>query len=208
MKTQTQQTQARLTPQKALELLKEGNKRFTENLKVNRNLIDQVVHTSTGQYPFAFILSCIDSRVPAELIFDLGIGDIFSGRVAGNISNEDLLGSMEFACKVAGSKLILVLGHTRCGAVKGACDHVEMGNLTGLLKKLEPAVKQTQTIGKRDSSNEEFVDNVAKTNVLLTIESIKKQSPVLKEMLDNQEIDIVGGVYNVENGQVEFFYEE
>ncbi len=204
MKTQTKETQAALTPEKALEILKNGNQRFVQNLKANRNLLQQVNETSAGQYPFAIILSCIDSRVPAELIFDQGLGDIFSVRIAGNFVNEDILGSMEFACKVAGSKLIVVLGHSSCGAVKGACDDVQLGNLTTLLSKIKPAIDAVETTGERSSANAEFVQKVADKNVDLTIENIREKSPVLREMLDNNSIGIVGGMYDVESGQVEF----
>lgn len=206
MKTLTQEMQQALTPTKAIELLKEGNKRFVNNLKVNRNLLQQVNETSNGQYPFATILSCIDSRTSAELIFDQGLGDVFSIRVAGNVINEDILGSMEFACKVAGSKAIVVLGHTKCGAVKGACDHVRMGHLTYLLNKLEPAVYEEKTVTEnRNSSNPEFVEKVAVRNVQLTMQAIPDQSSILKDMLDKGEIALIGGVYDVDTGIVEFF---
>ena len=161
MKTLTKEMQAAITPAMALDLLKEGNKRFINNLKVNRNLLQQVNETSDSQHPFAVILSCIDSRTSVELIFDQGLGDVFSVRIAGNIINEDILGSMEFGCKVAGSKIIVVLGHTQCGAIKGACDHVEMGNLTALLSKIQPAVYDEKTvIENRHSDNYEFVEKV------------------------------------------------
>jgi len=204
MTTQTKESQSQLTPTKALELLKEGNKRFIENSKQDRDLLQQVQETSTGQHPFAVVLSCIDSRVPAEIIFDQGIGDIFSARVAGNFVNDDILGSMEFACKVAGSKLIVVLGHTSCGAVKGACDDVQLGNLTEMLANLKPAVDAIDTEGERNSGNAEFVQKVSDKNVELTMEQIKKKSPVLKEMLDEGSIDIVGGMYDVASGKVKF----
>ena len=166
MKTHTKDTQENTTPRMALEILKEGNNRFLKNYKENRNLLQQVNDTRDGQWPFATILSCIDSRTSAELIFDQGLGDIFSVRIAGNIVNTDILGSMEFACKVAGSKLIVVLGHTKCGAVKGACDHVEMGNLTELLSKLQPAVYQEkETKNEINYSNYKFVENVDEINV-------------------------------------------
>src|SRR5688572_33510100 len=166
MKTLTKEMQMNLTPSMAIELLKEGNKRFINNLKINRNLLEQVNETSSGQYPFAVILSCIDSRTSAELIFDQGLGDVFSIRIAGNIINEDILGSMEFGCKVAGARAIVVLGHTKCGAVKGACDHVEMGNLTALLTKIRPAVEdEVVTTTNRNSNNSVFVENVATINV-------------------------------------------
>lgn len=208
MRTLTKEMQEKLTPVTSIELLKEGNKRFVNNLKMNRNLLQQMNETSDGQHPFAFILSCIDSRTSAELIFDQGLGDIFSCRIAGNILNEDILGSMEFACKVAGSKVIVVLGHTRCGAIKGACDDVKMENLTTLLAKLKPAVMaETETQENRTSKNSEFVENVANINVRYTMEQITKRSKILKEMVEKGEIAIVGGIYSVENGQVEFFTE-
>lgn len=208
MKTLTKEMQAAITPAKALELLNEGNKRFVNNLKINRNLLQQANETSDGQHPFAVILSCIDSRTSAELIFDQGLGDIFSIRIAGNIINEDILGSMEFGCKVAGSKIIVVLGHTKCGAVKGACDHVEMGNLTALLSKIRPAVDdETETKTNRNSSNTEFVENVSGINVKRTVKSIMERSPILKEMILNGEIGIVGGTHDIANGEVSFYPE-
>jgi len=206
MKTLTKDIQSTITPSMALELLKEGNKRFVNNLKVNRNLLQQANETSDGQHPFAVILSCIDSRTSAELIFDQGLGDIFSVRIAGNIINEDILGSMEFACKVAGSKIIVVLGHTKCGAVKGACDHVEMGNLTALLSKIRPAVDdEIETNENRNSSNSTFVENVARINVQRTVRSVIERSPILKDMIEKGEIGIVGGIHDITNGQVTFF---
>src|SRR4028119_501396 len=206
MKTLTKELQAAITPGQALELLKEGNKRFINNLKINRNLLQQANETSDGQHPFAVILSCIDSRTSAELIFDQGLGDVFSVRIAGNIINEDILGSMEFGCKVAGAKIIVVLGHAKCGAVKGACDHVEMGNLTALLTKIRPAVDDENTVTEnRNSSNSEFVEKVATINVKRTVKSIMERSPILKEMIEAGEIGIVGGNYDVSNGTVTFF---
>ena len=206
MKTLTKEIQDSITPIMALELLKAGNQRFTNNLKVNRNLLQQANETSDGQHPFAVILSCIDSRTSAELIFDQGLGDVFSVRIAGNIVNEDILGSMEFACKVAGAKIIVVLGHTKCGAVKGACDHVEMGNLTALLSKIRPAVDDETTVKEnRNSGNGEFVEKVASINVKRTVRSIMERSPILKEMIDNGSIGIVGGNYDVTSGEVEFY---
>lgn len=208
MKTLTKELQAAITPTKALELLEEGNKRFVNNLKANRNLLQQANETSDGQHPFAVILSCIDSRTSAELIFDQGLGDVFSVRIAGNIINEDILGSMEFACKVAGSKIIVVLGHTKCGAVKGACDHVEMGNLTALLTKIRPAVEdETETKENRTSKNSEFVENVAVINVKRTVKAIMERSTILKEMISNGEIGIIGGVHDITTGQVNYFSE-
>jgi carbonic anhydrase len=208
MKTLTKEMQTALTPSMALELLKEGNRRFVNNLKVNRNLLQQANDTSDGQHPFAVILSCIDSRTSAELIFDQGLGDIFSIRIAGNIVNEDIIGSMEFGCKVAGSKIILVLGHTKCGAVKGACDHVEMGNLTSLLTKIRPAVDDENiTIENRNSSNPVFVENVSKINVKRTVKAVMERSPILKEMILSGEIGIIGGTQNITTGEVTFYPE-
>jgi carbonic anhydrase len=208
MKTLTKEMQNAITPLMALELLKDGNKRFVNNLKVNRNLLQQANETSEGQHPFAVILSCIDSRTSTELIFDQGLGDIFSVRIAGNIINEDILGSMEFGCKVAGSKIIVVLGHTKCGAIKGACDHVEMGNLTALLSKIRPAVDDEETITQnRNSSNAEFVEKVSVINVKRTVKSILQRSPILKEMIENGEIGIVGGTHDLTTGQVTYFDE-
>ncbi len=206
MRTHNKESQTSMTPEMAIAILKEGNERFVGNLKFNRNLLQQVNETRDGQWPFAVVLSCIDSRTSAELVFDQGLGDIFSVRIAGNIVNEDILGSMEFACKVAGSKFIVVLGHTKCGAVKGACDHVELGNLTSLLAKLQPAIScETQTTLNRDSSNAVFVENVAKINVEEAVGEIQAKSPILKEMIDKGEIGICGAMYNVETGLVEFY---
>lgn len=206
MKTLTKEMQAAITPTMALELLKDGNRRFLNNLKVNRNLLQQANETSSGQHPFAVILSCIDSRTSAELIFDQGLGDIFSVRIAGNIVNEDILGSMEFGCKVAGSKIIVVLGHTKCGAVKGACDHVEMGNLTALLSKIQPAVYDEKTeTENRNSDNDVFVEKVSAINVQRTVNAIMERSPILKEMVENGECGIVGGNHNITTGEVNFY---
>lgn len=205
MKTQTKEMQNRLTPEQAIEILKKGNDRFINNLKANRNLLEQVNETSEGQHPFAFILSCIDSRTSAELIFDQGLGDIFSCRIAGNILNEDILGSMEFACKVAGAKVIVVLGHTKCGAIKGACDNVKLGNLTALLDKIKPAIDaERTTLSNRNAGNPVFVENVATLNVKIVMEQITERSPVLAEMLDNGEIALISGMYDVETGFVDF----
>ena len=195
-----------ITPEMALNLLKQGNHRFMNNLKANRNLLEQANETSDGQHPFAVILSCIDSRTSAELIFDQGLGDIFSVRIAGNIINEDILGSMEFACKVAGSKILAVLGHTKCGAVKGACDHVEMGNLTALLSKIQPAIYDEKTeTQNRNSSNSDFVEKVAIINLKRSVHAIIERSPILKEMLENGGIKIVGGLHEISTGEVTFY---
>jgi len=207
MKAQTKETQAAMTPRSSLEYLKDGNLRFQKGTMVGRNLLEQVNDTTKGQFPFATVLHCIDSRVSAELLFDQGIGDIFSVRIAGNFVNEDILGSMEFACKLAGTKLIVVLGHTSCGAVKGACDHARLGNLTALIEKIEPAVeavKEPQDHTLRNSSNIEYVNNVAAKNVQMAIENIRRDSPVLAEMENNNEIMIVGAMYDVSNGSVSF----
>ncbi|MBM4208334.1 MAG: carbonic anhydrase [Gammaproteobacteria bacterium] len=206
MKTLTKEMQAAITPGMALNLLKEGNKRFINNLKINRNLLQQANETSGGQHPFAVILSCIDSRTSVELIFDQGLGDVFSVRIAGNIINEDILGSMEFACKVAGSKFIVVLGHSKCGAIKGACDHVEMGNLTALLSKIQPAVYDEKTETEtRNSSNSEFVEKVAAINVKRTVNAIIQRSPILSQMIERGEIGIIGGNHDIATGEVAFF---
>ena len=208
MKAHTKESQSTMTPEKAFQFLSEGNARFQNNLKANRNLLQQVNDTSEGQFPFATILSCIDSRVSAELVFDQVLGDVFSVRIAGNFVNEDILGSMEFASKLAGTKLIVVLGHTSCGAIKGACDHARLGNLTKLIQKIEPAVdavEEPKEEGKRNSKNMEFVDAVSAKNVELTIARIRKESPVLKEMEDDGDIKIVGAMYNVSTGAVDFY---
>lgn len=208
MKAHTKETQSKMTPELALQALKEGNQRFINQNKADRNLLEQVNDTSTGQYPFATILSCIDSRVSSELIFDQGIGDIFSVRIAGNFVNEDILGSMEFACKLAGTKLVLVLGHTACGAVKGACDHARLGNLTALINKIEPAVEavtEPQDTNLRNSGNAAFVDAVAKKNVEMTIDAIRNSSSVLADMEREGSIQIVGGMYDIKTGQVHFY---
>jgi carbonic anhydrase len=208
MRVHTKESQANLTPRMALDILKEGNSRFIKNLKAQRDLLGQVNATRDGQWPFATILSCIDSRTSAELIFDQGLGDVFSVRIAGNIVNTDILGSMEFACKVAGSKLIVVLGHTKCGAVKGACDHVEMGNLTELLSKLQPAVyaeSATTKVETRNSKNEVFVENVATINVKRSVRNIIERSFILEQMVENGEIGVVGAMYDIESGKVDFY---
>lgn len=204
MHTQTKETQTNLTPKAALELLKKGNQRFLNKSMAERDLNAQVHATSTGQFPFACVLGCIDSRVPSELVFDQGIGDLFNVRIAGNFVNTDILGSMEFACKVAGSKLILVLGHTQCGAVKGACDHVQLGNLTTMLENFDPVLDATDYAGDRSSKNTEFVNLVTQKNIEMTIDKIRKESPVLNEMEENGEILIAGALYDVADGTVSF----
>jgi len=208
MKAHTKETQTTMTPEKSLQFLVEGNGRFQNNLKANRNLLEQVNDTSDGQFPFATILSCIDSRVSAELVFDQGLGDVFSVRIAGNFVNEDILGSMEFACKLAGTKLIVVLGHTSCGAIKGACDHAKMGNLTKLIEKITPAVNAVLEPTEerlRTSKNLDFVNEVSKKNVQLTIDRIHNESPILSEMEKNGEIKIIGAMYDINTGKVKFY---
>lgn len=205
MVTFTKENLNNLSPEDAIKLLQDGNKRFVKNLKMNRNLLQQVNETSDGQYPFAAILSCIDSRTSAELIFDQGLGDVFSIRIAGNVLNEDILGSLEFSTKVSGAKVIVVLGHTKCGAIQGACNHVELGHLTGLLKKIQPAINaETEFKVDRHGNNYEFVDRVALINVELTIRGILEQSPIIRELHDNHEIGIIGGMYDLETGNVTF----
>ena len=200
METLTREIQATIKPYDAVVRLKEGNTRFLQNRETERDLLSQVQQTGSGQFPFAALLSCIDSRVPAELVFDQGIGDIFNVRVAGNIVNEDVLGSLEYSCKVAGSKLVLVLGHTRCGAVTSACKHVELGNITPLLEKIQPAVR---SIVKGELSPE-LIEEVSIKNVENSIDQIRERSPILKEMEDKGEIAIVGAIYDVASGSVEF----
>lgn len=204
--TQTAATQSALTTANTVQLLKDGNARFVAGNPINRDLHAQVKQTSTGQFPYAAIVSCIDSRIPTEVIFDQGIGDVFNARVAGNFVNKDILGSLEFACKLAGSKVIVVMGHTSCGAVKGACDHAKLGNLTQMLDKIMPAVDAVTTAPgtDRSSANLDFVNQVANKNVAMTIENIKTESPVLNEMYEKGEIDIVGAMYDVQTGAVEF----
>ncbi len=202
MKTQTKEIQENLTPKCAHDVLVEGNKRFAQNLKAQRNLQEQVFETSKGQFPFAVILSCIDSRAPAELVFDQGIGDIFSVRIAGNIVNEDILGSMEYACKVAGSKIVVVMGHSKCGAVTAACNHVELGNITALLDKIKPVVEAVNV--EPANMHDDVIEEVAHLNVELSINRIRQESPILAEMEENGEIEIVGAMYDVSTGLVEF----
>ncbi len=206
MKSINKEIQTNISPIKALELLEEGNKRFINNLKAHRNLLEQANDTRDEQWPFAIILSCIDSRTSAELIFDQGLGDIFSVRIAGNIINTDIIGSMEFACKVAGSKLIVILGHTKCSAIKGACDHIEMGSLTELLSKIQPAIyEEKETLTNRDSSNYSFVENVATINVKRSVKSIIERSYILEQMIESGAIGIVGAMHNIETGKVVFY---
>lgn len=206
MRTLTREVRDALTPHQVVDVLRKGNERFVNNLKANRNLLQQVNETSEGQHPMAIVLSCIDSRTSAELIFDQGLGDIFSVRIAGNVLNEDILGSMEFACRVAGAKAIVVLGHSKCGAIKGACDGVKLGNLTVLLNKIEGAIAlETETTGDRSSQNADFVERVAELNVILVKSQIMQRSPVLAQMVRNSEIAIVGGMYDVESGAVDFY---
>lgn len=207
MKAHTSETQSSITPAKALEFLKEGNERFVNNLKVNRNLLQQANDTRENQWPFAVVLSCIDSRTSAELIFDQGLGDIFSIRIAGNVVNTDIMGSLEFACKIAGSKLIVVLGHTNCGAIKGACDHVEMGNLTELLSKIQPAVYEetlTTDADKRNSGNQTFVDNVTTLNIKRSVKTIINRSYILEQMIERGEVAIIGAKHHLDTGVVDF----
>ncbi len=204
----TQELQAAISPKKALKILKEGNLRFQNNQSINRNLLEQVSDTSNGQFPFAAVLSCIDSRVPAEKVFDQGIGDLFSIRIAGNFVNDDILGSLEFACKLAGAKAIVVMGHTSCGAVKGACDQARLGHLTGMLENIRPAVesvKEPRDRELRNSRNTEFVDEVARKNVELAINDIRTRSSILREMEEEGEISIQGAMYDVVSGAVRFY---
>ncbi len=199
MQTITKDIREKLRPEEILSILKEGNERFVKNARVERDLASQVEQTSVGQYPFAAVLGCIDSRVPAELVFDLGIGDIFNVRVAGNIVNEDVLGSLEYACKVAGAKVILVLGHTKCGAVSAAYSGFELGNITLLLQKIKPAIEKVR-LARSDSN----ADKVAEQNVLESIGRIKRESKILSEMYQNGDISIVGAMYNIDTGKVDF----
>ncbi|HKK76811.1 MAG TPA: carbonic anhydrase family protein [Saprospiraceae bacterium] len=204
--TQTKETQAAISPATALQMLKDGNQRFLDKEPENRDLHAQVQGTTTGQFPYAVVLGCIDSRVPIETIFDQGIGDVFTARVAGNFVNADILGSIEYGCKVAGSKLVVVLGHTSCGAVKGACDDVKLGNVTSLIEKLKPSVAAVETPEgtDRSSGNKDFVNQVVYKNVELTIKNIYRQSPVLAEMAEDGDIDIVGAVYDITTGKIDF----
>lgn len=205
MRTHNKLSQSNTTPEMALQILKEGNERFVSNLRFNRNLLQMVNDTKEGQWPVAAIVSCMDSRTSAELVFDQGLGDIFSIRLAGAVISDNVLGSLEYACKVAGSKFIVVLGHTHCGAIKGACDHVEMGNLTGLLGKIRPAVFQEKTITEnRTSKNHDFVEAVTNIHTERSVQAILEQSIILAEMIDNGEVGIIGAMYDVETGVVTF----
>ncbi|EGJ99820.1 hypothetical protein HMPREF9455_00244 [Dysgonomonas gadei ATCC BAA-286] len=203
----TAEEQAQLTPDTVLEILKQGNKEFTEDNLTVRNNSERVREAALGQYPKAVIVSCLDSRIPVEDVFHRGIGDIFVARVAGNVVNPDILGSLEFACKVSGSKLVVVLGHEHCGAVKSAIDDIKLGNITTLLSKIRPAVTLASKDfeGDKTSNNPEFVQKVCDDNVKLTIEEIRVKSPILKEMEEKGDIKIVGGVYHMETGRVDFF---
>jgi len=203
MKTHTKEFLETLTPEYAFEVLKEGNKRFVNNLKINRNLLQQLNDAMDGQYPFAVVLSCMDSRTSTELIFDQGLGDIFSIRIAGNVVNDDIVGSMEYACKVIGTKLIVVLGHSRCGAIAGAVDHVEMGNLTGLLEKIKPAIEKADRFNE-DSHHSIHYEKVAYANVLNSMDEILERSSIIRSLYKEGRIGIVGGMYSVENGRVHF----
>ncbi len=208
MKAHTSETQASITPTRALEILKEGNARFVSNLRADRNLLQQANETRDGQWPFATIVSCIDSRTSAELIFDQGLGDVFSIRIAGNVVNTDIVGSLEFACHLAGSRLIVVLGHTSCGAIKGACDHVELGSLTELLSKIQPAVyeeKQTADPAARTAKNKTFVENVTDLNVRRSVGAIVNRSYILAEMIEAGTIAIIGAKHDLPTGAVTFF---
>ena len=205
MHTHSNDFKKNATPEIALQILKEGNERFVRNLKANRDLLEQVNATAEGQSPFATILSCMDSRTSAELIFDQGLGDIFSIRIAGNVLNEDILGSMEYATKVIGTKLILVLGHTKCGAVMGACDQIQLGNLTQLLEKIKPAIlNETDTLSNRNATNLEFVKNVTALNVVNTMDRIRNESPIIARLEKEGSIKIMGGIYDIETGKVNF----
>lgn len=208
MNAHTKETQAAMTPESSLQALKDGNQRFINASQLVRDLNAQVDATSMGQYPFATVLHCIDSRVSAEHVFDQGIGDLFSIRIAGNFVNEDILGSMEFACKLAGTKVLVVLGHTACGAVKGACDHARMGNLTALINKIEPAVDAVELPvdeSMRNSSNIGFVNSVASKNVEMTLSNIRNKSEILNQMEASGDLIIIGGMYDIADGKVTFY---
>lgn len=209
MWTLTKEAQERLKPSDAINLLKAGNLRFVNNLKINRNLLQQVNETSDGQFPFAVILSCMDSRTSAELIFDQGLGDIFSIRIAGNILNDDILGSMEFACQLVGSKLIAVIGHTKCGAINGACQRIEGGYLSGLLEKIKPAVDIVRNERRTaDLTSTDFLNAVTEANVNLVIKEIRQKSPIIDKLIAEKKLGIIGGLYDADNGQVRFYEDE
>lgn len=201
----TKEQRAKMTPEDIIAAMKRGNERFRKGERKPRNYLREQQASAKGQYPAAIILSCIDSRAPAEVILDLGIGDVFNARVAGNIENDDILGSMEFACKVAGAKVVLVMGHTACGAIKGAIDNVQLGNLTGLLARIRPAVDATVYTGERTSKNAAFVDAVARKNVELTLAQIPNGSAVLKALQATHDVLITGAMYSVETAAVDFF---
>jgi carbonic anhydrase len=206
MQARTRESQFEMTPAEALQHLRDGNGRFTSNLRTKRNLLQQVNDTREGQFPIATILSCIDSRTSAELIFDQGLGDVFSIRIAGTVINDDILGSMEFATKIAGSKLIVVLGHSSCGAIKGACDHLQMGNLSTLLNKIEPSVYfERETVTDRSSNNLEFVERVAEIQVHRSVEAVVERSIVIRSLVEKSEVGLVGAYYDVETGDVRFY---
>jgi carbonic anhydrase len=205
-KVVTQEEQRSLTPDKVLALLKEGNDRFVKGELTVKDIPKQIIEASKGQYPKAVILSCLDSRVPIEKVFDRSIGDVFVARVAGNIVNEDILASMEYGCKVSGAKVILVLGHTDCGAIKSAIDNVQLGNITELLAKIRPSIDSLGTYsGEKTSKNKEFVEKVSDENVRTAIDNIRLNSPILKDMEDKGEIKIIGGAYDINTGRVSFF---
>ena len=201
----TKEQRDKMTPDEVIQHMKAGNERFRAGRPQHRDLMAEAKATAKGQYPAAVVFSCIDSRAPAELILDFGIGDIFSGRIAGNVADEDVLGSIEFACKVAGSKVVLIMGHTNCGAIKGVIDGAELGNLTALLSKIRPAVEATRYTGERSSKNYAFVDAVARENVVMTIANVRQRSPVLRDLESAGTIKIAGSMYNLETGVVEFF---
>lgn len=203
--TMTKGVQAGITPDSAIDILKAGNKRFVSGKQLHRKVKDHVTQTALGQFPFASVLGCIDSRVGPELVFDQSIGDLFVARVAGNTVNEDILGSLEYASKVAGSRVIVVLGHTSCGAIKGACDGVKMGNLTTLLEKFSPVIASVQTPGERNSKNHQFVDDVTEMNVEHVIKMIRERSPILKELEDGGKLKIVGALYDTSSGKVKWY---
>jgi len=203
--TQTRESQSAMTPDQALQLLREGNERFVAGLTLRRDLSEQVRATQGGQFPYAAILGCIDSRVPPELVFDTGIGDVFAARIAGNVPDDEVLGSLEFATQVAGARLVVVLGHTACGAVKGACDGVKLGHLTELLAQLAPAIAASKDVpGPHDSSNPDFVQHVTEANVRLTTKALRERSEILRELAAGGRLKVVGAIYDVASGRVTF----